>query len=61
MKEPIHRNDPCPCGSGKKYKKCHGYGPQAEAPPDSFVPVRTGPVPKLPPLRRSDDVPSEPD
>ena len=17
------RNDPCPCGSGKKYKKCH--------------------------------------
>lgn len=26
--QPIHvkkigRNDPCPCGSGKKYKKCH--------------------------------------
>jgi uncharacterized protein len=20
------RNDPCPCGSGKKYKKCHGAG-----------------------------------
>ena len=20
------RNDPCPCGSGKKYKKCHGSG-----------------------------------
>ncbi len=20
------RNDPCPCGSGKKYKKCHGVG-----------------------------------
>ena len=19
------RNDPCPCGSGKKYKKCHGH------------------------------------
>ncbi|KAE9847208.1 hypothetical protein GP671_30370 [Escherichia coli] len=18
------RNDPCPCGSGKKYKACHG-------------------------------------
>jgi preprotein translocase subunit SecA len=18
------RNDPCPCGSGKKYKNCHG-------------------------------------
>jgi preprotein translocase subunit SecA len=23
-KERIGRNDPCPCGSGKKYKKCHG-------------------------------------
>ena len=27
-KEPINkkigRNDPCPCGSGKKYKQCHG-------------------------------------
>src|SRR5690606_19109795 len=20
----IGRNDPCPCGSGKKYKRCHG-------------------------------------
>jgi preprotein translocase subunit SecA len=26
-KEPeVGRNDPCPCGSGKKYKKCHGAG-----------------------------------
>ena len=31
-KTPIHvdkrigRNDPCPCGSGKKYKNCHGAG-----------------------------------
>ncbi|MBN2585078.1 preprotein translocase subunit SecA [Patescibacteria group bacterium] len=23
-KAKIGRNDPCPCGSGKKYKKCHG-------------------------------------
>ncbi|OHA29567.1 MAG: preprotein translocase subunit SecA [Candidatus Taylorbacteria bacterium RIFCSPHIGHO2_12_FULL_42_34] len=23
-KEEVGRNDPCPCGSGKKYKKCHG-------------------------------------
>ncbi|HEX4997793.1 MAG TPA: preprotein translocase subunit SecA [Terriglobia bacterium] len=22
----VGRNDPCPCGSGKKYKKCHGGG-----------------------------------
>ena len=24
--KPVGRNDPCPCGSGKKYKKCHGAG-----------------------------------
>jgi len=23
---PPGRNDPCPCGSGRKYKKCHGAG-----------------------------------
>ncbi|MFN0006738.1 MAG: preprotein translocase subunit SecA [Planctomycetota bacterium] len=23
---PAGRNDPCPCGSGQKYKKCHGKG-----------------------------------
>jgi preprotein translocase subunit SecA len=23
-REKIGRNDPCPCGSGRKYKKCHG-------------------------------------
>ena len=22
----VGRNDPCPCGSGKKFKKCHGVG-----------------------------------
>jgi uncharacterized protein YecA (UPF0149 family) len=22
--EKIGRNDPCPCGNGKKYKRCHG-------------------------------------
>jgi preprotein translocase subunit SecA len=25
----VGRNDPCPCGSGKKYKKCHGAGTTA--------------------------------
>ncbi|MBU3683179.1 MAG: SEC-C metal-binding domain-containing protein [Phycisphaerales bacterium] len=20
----VGRNEPCPCGSGKKYKSCHG-------------------------------------
>ncbi|WP_332650920.1 preprotein translocase subunit SecA [Lysinibacillus sp. 54212] len=24
--ENVGRNDPCPCGSGKKYKNCHGVG-----------------------------------
>ena len=24
----VGRNDPCPCGSGKKYKKCHGANEQ---------------------------------
>ena len=24
LSRPVGRNDPCPCGSGKKYKKCHG-------------------------------------
>lgn len=28
----VGRNDPCPCGSGKKYKKCHALT-EAEAPP----------------------------
>ena len=23
-KDTVGRNDPCPCGSGKKYKNCHG-------------------------------------
>ncbi|MFM7767735.1 MAG: SEC-C metal-binding domain-containing protein, partial [Bacteroidota bacterium] len=22
----VGRNDPCPCGSGKKFKSCHGQG-----------------------------------
>ncbi len=26
----VGRNDPCPCGSGKKYKKCHGVGEAGE-------------------------------
>ena len=26
VEKKIGRNDPCPCGSGKKYKNCHGKG-----------------------------------
>jgi hypothetical protein len=25
---PVGRNDPCPCGSGRKWKKCHGAPPK---------------------------------
>ncbi|MBN2347193.1 MAG: preprotein translocase subunit SecA [Bacteroidales bacterium] len=30
VEKKVGRNDPCPCGSGKKYKQCHG-GPGAQA------------------------------
>ncbi|MFN7013246.1 MAG: SEC-C metal-binding domain-containing protein, partial [Bacteroidia bacterium] len=28
VEQKIGRNDPCPCGSGKKYKQCHGKDAQ---------------------------------
>jgi tetratricopeptide (TPR) repeat protein len=28
---PVGRNDPCPCGSGKRYKHCHGATPESAA------------------------------
>jgi preprotein translocase subunit SecA len=32
----VGRNDPCPCGSGQKFKKCHGAALEDEnAPPDA--------------------------
>ncbi|MBE0654796.1 MAG: SEC-C domain-containing protein, partial [Bacteroidales bacterium] len=24
VEKKVGRNEPCPCGSGKKYKNCHG-------------------------------------
>jgi tetratricopeptide (TPR) repeat protein len=37
----VGRNDPCPCGSGKRYKQCHGATgatPQSAPPtPDTYV------------------------
>jgi preprotein translocase subunit SecA len=29
----IGRNDPCPCGSGLKFKKCHGAALEDESDP----------------------------
>src|SRR5690242_15373030 len=41
--EPVGRNQPCPCGSGKKYKVCHGSAEarqeQVIAEKATFVPV----------------------
>jgi preprotein translocase subunit SecA len=34
----IGRNDPCPCGSGKKYKKCHGRVGAAQGDPTATGP-----------------------
>jgi preprotein translocase subunit SecA len=28
MGQKVGRNDPCPCGSGKKYKNCHMANPR---------------------------------
>ncbi len=32
VEKKVGRNDPCPCGSGKKYKNCHGLQHQPGAP-----------------------------
>ena len=39
----VGRNDPCPCGSGRKYKKCHG---QPGAPPLN-VPISSTDAPDV--------------
>jgi hypothetical protein len=36
-KQKVGRNAPCPCGSGKKFKKCHGDVP-AQVPPNMSIP-----------------------
>ena len=36
----IRRNEPCPCGSGDKYKRCHGK----ESQPSNPTPQRSSPV-----------------
>lgn len=37
-KKKIGRNAPCPCGSGKKYKKCHlGRGPETKEEQEAFT------------------------
>lgn len=33
------RNNPCPCGSGKKYKKCHGAASANEGSPTGYLEI----------------------
>ena len=40
---PRSRNDPCPCGSGKRYKHCHG-GPTPPDDPPVALPARASPL-----------------
>ncbi len=41
----LGRNEPCPCGSGKKYKRCHGVGaaPKLTAPNPMKMPAGGAP------------------
>ena len=36
------RNDLCPCGSGKKYKKCHERGDRGEAATNRILMIVVG-------------------
>jgi hypothetical protein len=40
-KQKIGRNDQCPCGSGKKYKRCHGKLASDVPPKPVFDQVKT--------------------
>jgi hypothetical protein len=42
MMEKVGRNDPCPCGSGKKYKKC--CGKQTSFQQRSFADITSGTI-----------------
>ncbi len=38
----VGRNDPCPCGSGKRYKHCHGAGDATVAPASAAALAQQG-------------------
>jgi len=47
------RNDPCPCGSGLKTKRCHGVRGEKPSPPDlSWIPLGTPRPPVAAPRAR---------
>ncbi len=43
----IGRNDPCPCGSGKKYKKCCFSKDQPEKKKHQFKKLDSSKIPNL--------------
>ena len=40
MKKKIRRNDPCPCGSKKKYKKCCGFNHPSAIPQEVIAQIQ---------------------
>jgi len=51
MEKEIGRNEPCPCGSGKKYKRCHGVGaaPKITPPKAALDPQTPNPFANMDP------------
>jgi hypothetical protein len=45
----IGRNEDCPCGSGKKYKRCHGVGAAPKYTTPAAQPQMTAGAPGMPP------------
>jgi SEC-C motif len=41
----VGRNDPCPCGSGKKYKKCHGMNGKGQVNSQATHQAKPGSIP----------------
>jgi hypothetical protein len=54
----IGRNEPCPCGSGLKYKRCHG-GPHVNERPPHLQPARTPQTAAPRPATFNQEVPRE--
>ena len=44
----LGRNDPCHCGSGKKYKQCHLVADEAAAREERAKAVESAPAPEVP-------------
>ncbi len=47
LPEQTGRNEPCPCGSGKKFKRCHGVDAAPKLTAPAVKPATAGPNPAL--------------